>query len=57
MPQPNHYVARACAELSFETFATEKGAEKEMKQKIKVLLAVAKALNIEIWIDEIIVEE
>lgn len=57
MSQPNHYTVRACAELSIETYATEKGAEKEMKQKVKVLLAVAKALGVELWVDEVLVEE
>jgi hypothetical protein len=57
MPQPNHYTVRVGAELSLETFATEKGAEKEMKQKVKVLLAVAKALGVELWVDEALVEE
>lgn len=57
MPKPDHYAVRVNAEISFETFDTEKGAEKEMKQKVKVLTAVAKALGVSIWIDEILVEE
>ena len=57
MSQQNHYTATACASVSIETYSTEKGAEKELKKKLKVMQAVAKALGIDLWIDEILVEE
>ena len=57
MPKPNHYTVRACAELKIETFSTEKGSEKEFNKKAKIIVAVAKALGIELWIDEVLVEE
>lgn len=52
-----HYVATANATVSIETFGTEKGSERELKNKLKVLQAVCKALGIELWVDEILVEE
>jgi hypothetical protein len=57
MPKPNHYTVRACAELKIETFSTEKGSEKEFNKKTKIIVAVAKALGIELWVDEVLVEE
>ncbi len=55
----NHtfYVASANATLTIETYGTEKGSEKELKKKLKVIQAVAKALEIDLWVDEILVEE
>jgi hypothetical protein len=53
----NHYIATANATVSIETYGTEKGAERELKKNLKVINAVAKALGVELWIDEILVEE
>jgi hypothetical protein len=55
----NHtfYVASANATLTIETYGTEKGSERELKKKLKVIQAVAKALDIDLWVDEILVEE
>jgi hypothetical protein len=57
MSNYNHYVASANATLTIETYGTEKGSEKELKKKLKVIQAVAKALEIDLWVDEILVEE
>lgn len=57
MSKYNHYTAEVNAQFKIETFNTEKGSEKELKQKLKVVQAVAKSLGIEVWIDEIVVEE
>ncbi len=57
MSNHNHYRAVANATLSLETFGTEKGAEAELKKKMKAINAVAKALGVELWVDEILVEE
>jgi hypothetical protein len=57
MSNYTHYVASANATLTIETYGTEKGSEKELKKKLKVIQAVAKALDIDLWVDEILVEE
>lgn len=57
MSKYNHYTVRQSAEFCVEDYGTEKGCEKEFKKKIKILIKVAKALGIEIWVDEILTEE
>lgn len=57
MSKYNHYTVRQGAEFCSEEFGTEKGCEKEFKKKVKILIKVAKALGIEIWVDEILTEE
>jgi len=57
MPKYNHYTVRACSELKLEIFSTEKGSEKEFNKKVKTLVVLAKALGIELWVDEVLVEE
>lgn len=57
MPKLNHYTVRACAELKIETFSTERGSEKEFNKKAKALIVLAKAIGVELWIDEVLVEE
>lgn len=52
-----HYTVRACAEISLETRGTEKGCEREFNKKAKILIAVAKALGLVVWVDEVLVEE
>lgn len=57
MSNQGHYTASANCTATVETYGTEKGAEREFKKKIKIITAVAKALGVEIWVDEILVEE
>ncbi len=53
----NYYKAIANATIALETFSTEKKSEKELRKKINTLKAVAKALDLYLWVDEVIVEE
>lgn len=57
MNKYNHYTVRQSAEFCVEDYGTEKGCEKEFKKKVKILIKVAKALGIEVWVDEILTEE
>lgn len=57
MSKHNHYTVRACAEISEENFGTEKSCEREFNKKVKTLKAVAKALGLELWVDEVLTEE
>jgi hypothetical protein len=52
-----HYTVRACADISLETRGTSKGCEREFNKKVKILKAVAKALGLAVWVDEVLVEE
>lgn len=57
MSKYNHYTVEANAVISVETFGTEKGCEREFNKKVKILKTVAKALGLEIWVDEVLVNE
>jgi hypothetical protein len=53
----NYYKAIANATIALETYATEKMSEKDLRQKINTLKAVAKALDLYFYVNEVIVEE
>jgi hypothetical protein len=53
----NNFKAIANATIALETFGTEKQTEKELRKKINTLKAVAKALDLYLWVDEVIVED
>jgi len=52
-----HYTVSANATLTVEVYDTEKGSEREFNRKMKVVKAVAKALGLDLWVDEVLVEE
>jgi hypothetical protein len=53
----NNYKATANATIALETFSTEKMSEKELLKKINTLQTVAKALDLYLFVDEVIVED
>jgi hypothetical protein len=53
----NWYRVEACATITLDTYGREKQCEREFKKKVKVMTAVAKALGIDLWVDEILVTE
>ena len=53
----NHYRVICGSTISIDTYGTEKGCEKEFNKKLKILNTVAKALGLELWTDEVLVEE
>lgn len=52
-----HYTVRASAEISQENYGTEKQCERDFNKKVKILKTVAKALGLDLWIDEPLAEE
>jgi len=57
MTKQNHYVVEACATFTLDTFGTEHQCEKEFNKKLKLLKIIAKELNIDLWVDEVLVNE
>lgn len=57
MTKYNHYVVEACATFTLDTFGTERQCEKEFNKKLKLLKIIAKQLEIDLWVDEVNVNE
>lgn len=51
-----HRVAKAGAIISHKDFHTEKGISKEFLKKVRLLKVFAKAIDLELWVDEHIVD-
>lgn len=57
MSKHKHYRATTNATLSIETYGTEKGSERELLKRIKEIKKLCKQIGIDLWIDEVLVEE